>query len=151
MAGTPTAFNADAFDNASFQTGEAVVPVVVPPLTYGIGPKDYERRVRAKWDEIEARDELKAREAEELEQVRQIEETRRQLSDLQEKKRQTKTIAERKRKLQARIGQYEDELRNIRNTMLAITQEIERIRAEQEMQQTMANRRRLLLMLAAAA
>jgi chromosome segregation ATPase len=113
----------------------------------------YAAKVRAKWEEIEAIERaIAAKEEAEREKVRKQEEAKRQLAELEEKKRQTKTIAERRRKLEARIAAYQSEITDLRETMVALLEEIERARAAFELQQTIADRRRrMLLMIAAAA
>lgn len=118
----------------------------------GSRPKDYERRVRRKWEEIEEIERrIKAKEEAEREKIRKQEEAKRQLAELEEKKRQTKTIAERKRKLEARIEAYQSEITELRQEMIALLEEIERARVEQELQQTIADRRRRMLLLLAVA
>jgi hypothetical protein len=122
-----------------------------PILTYGLPPLS-PARVRAKYDEIEEIDRrLRAKEAAEREQVRKQEEAKRQLAELQDKKRQTKTIAERRRKLEARIEAYQSEIADLRTAMVAMLDEIERARVEAELQQTIVDRRRRMLLLVAAA
>jgi hypothetical protein len=124
---------------------------VVQPLTYGAGRLSPER-VRAKYREIEEIDrQFKAKEEAEREKVRKQEEAKRQLAELEDKKRQTKTIAERRRKLEARIAAYQSEITELRATMNALLEEIERARVEFELQQTIADRRRRMLLLIAAA
>jgi chromosome segregation ATPase len=113
----------------------------------------YAARVRAKYEEIEAIERhIQAKEEAEREKVRKQEEAKRQLAELEEKKRQTKTIAERRRKLEARIAAYQSDIADLRTTILVLMDEIERARVETELQQTIADRRRrMLLMIAAAA
>jgi chromosome segregation ATPase len=113
----------------------------------------YAARVRAKYEEIEAIERhIQAKEEAEREKVRKQEEAKRQLAELEDKKRQTKTIAERRRKLEARIAAYQSDIADLRTTILVLMDEIERARVETELQQTIADRRRrMLLMIAAAA
>jgi hypothetical protein len=126
--------------------------VALPVLTYGAGRLS-PARVRAKYEEIEAIERhIRAKEEAEREKVRKQEEAKRQLAELEEKKRQTKTIAERRRKLEARIAAYQSDIADLRTTILVLMDEIERARVETELQQTIADRRRrMLLMIAAAA
>jgi hypothetical protein len=140
----------DAWDAGGGGEGGEVGPSE-PALTYGLPPLS-PARVRAKWDEIEEIDRrIKAKEAAERESVRKQEEAKRQLAELAEKKRQTKTIAERRRKLEARIDAYQSEIADLRMAMVAMLDEIERARVEVELQQTIADRRRRMLLLIAAA
>jgi hypothetical protein len=122
--------------------------------TYGAAPHTLTReRVLRKYEEIEAIERhIQAKEEAEREKVRKQEEAKKQLAELEDKKRQTKTIAERRRKLEARIAAYQSEITDLRETMIALLEEIERARAAFELQQTIADRRRrMLLMIAAAA
>jgi hypothetical protein len=126
-------------------------------LTYGIGPLS-PARVRAKYEEFEEIDRrIAAKEAAERETVRKQEEAKRQLAELQDKKRQTKTIAERRRKLEARIEAYQSEIIDLRTAVIAMLDETERARVELELQQslqlqqTIADRRRRMFLLIAAA
>ncbi len=141
------------FGNRYFAPGaEEQAAAVAQVLTYGAAPLA-PAKVRAKWEEIDAIDRrIAAKEEAERENVRKQEEAKRQLADLEEKKRQTKTIAERKRKLQARIDAYEAEIADLRETIEAMLDEIERAKMafEAEMQLT-DRRRRMLLLIAAAA
>lgn len=153
MAGSPAAFDALSFDNAAFQTGAATT-VAARPLTYGGKPKkrEYESKVREHWERIEEIErEIKAKEQAEQENVRKQEEAKRQLAELEEKKRQTRTIAERRRKLESRIAAYQSDISELRTAMADLVGEIERARADQELQQTIADRRRRMLLLIAAA
>jgi chromosome segregation ATPase len=149
------AFRADTFAarflGGTVGGGTPTVVAAAPALTYGGKPLSRER-VEAKWQEIDAIERLiAANEEAARERVRQQEEAKRQLADLAEKKRQTKTIAERKRKLEARIAAYQSEIAELRATvddLLAEIEETERARAEAE---TIADRRRRMLLLIAAA
>jgi hypothetical protein len=150
-------FGATAFAHAvpsgflGWDEDAAVEESAAPTLTYGAGRLD-PRRVRAKYEEIEAIERhIQAKEEAEREKVRKQEEAKRQLAELEDKKRQTKTIAERRRKLEARIAAYQSEITDLRETMIALMEEIERARAAFELQQTIADRRRRMLLLIAAA
>jgi vacuolar-type H+-ATPase subunit I/STV1 len=145
-------FPAVYFGNRYFAPGaEAAAPVVVQPLTYGAAPLA-PAKVRAKYEELDAIDrKIQAKEEAERENVRKQEEAKRQLADLESKKRQTKTIAERKRKLQARIDAYEAEIEELRETIAALLDEIERAKMAFEAEMQLADRRRRMLLMIAAA
>jgi hypothetical protein len=148
-----TAFNAAAPSGfLGWDEEEAVADVPAPQvLTYGAGRLS-RKHVQTKYEIIEAIDRrIAAKEEAEREKVRKQEEAKRQLAELEEKKRQTKTIAERRRKLEARIAAYQSEITDLRETMNALLEEIERARAQVELQQTIADRRRRMLLLVAAA
>jgi hypothetical protein len=136
--------------------GFTYVSLARDELKYGIGPT--REQVLRKYEEIEEIDRrIKAKESAERESVRRQEEAKRQLAELAEKKRQTKTIAERRRKLEARIDAYQSEIIDLRAAVVAMLDEIERARAEFEqqqslqLQQTIADRRRRMFLLIAAA
>jgi hypothetical protein len=131
---------------------DAVAEAPAPQtLTYGAGRLS-RKHVQTKYEIIEAIDRrIAAAEEAEREKVRKQEEAKRQLAELEEKKRQTKTIAERRRKLEARIAAYQSEITDLRETMIALMEEIERARVAFELQQTIADRRRRMLLMIAAA
>jgi hypothetical protein len=136
--------------------GFTYVSLARDELKYGAAPHTLSpARVRAKYEEIEEIDRrIKAKEEVQREKIRSQQEAKRQLAELQEKKRQTKTIAERRRKLEARIEAYQSEITDLRTAMVAMLDEIEearRARVEFELQQTIADRRRRMLLLIAAA
>jgi hypothetical protein len=133
--------------------GAEPAPAQPAQPTYGAAPHTLDpRRVHAKYEEIEAIERrIRAKEEAEREKIAALEQEKRRLADLALKKRQTKTLLERRRKLEARIAAYQDEIAELRSAMAELLEEIERLQMEAELQQTVALRRRRLLLAVATA
>jgi hypothetical protein len=133
--------------------GEEPAPEQPAQPTYGAAPHTLDpRKVYAKYEEIEAIERrIRAKEEAEREKIAALEQEKRRLADLALKKRQTKTLLERRRKLEARIAAYQGEIAELRAAMVELLEEIERLQMEAELQQTLALRRRRLLLAVATA
>jgi hypothetical protein len=128
-------------------------PAPAQPAQPGAAPHTLDpRKVYAKYEEIEAIERrIRAKEEAEREKIAALEQEKRRLADLALKKRQTKTLLERRRKLEARIAAYQGEIAELRAAMAQLLGEIERLQMEAELQQTVALRRRRLLLAVATA
>jgi hypothetical protein len=156
VAGTlaATETGSDTFaGSGTVDGGEEPAPAQPAQPTYGAAPHTLDpRKVYAKYEEIEAIERsIRAKEEAEREKIAALEQEKRRLADLALKKRQTKTLLERRRKLEARIAAYQGEIAELRAAMAELLGEIERLRTEAELQQTVALRRRRLLLAVATA
>jgi hypothetical protein len=156
VAGTlaATETGSDTFaGSGTVDGGEEPAPAQPAQPTYGAAPHTLDpRKVYAKYEEIEAIElRIRAKEEAEREKIAALEQEKRRLADLALKKRQTKTLLERRRKLEARIAAYQGEIAELRAAMVELLDQIERLRTEAELQQTVALRRRRLLLAVATA
>jgi predicted nucleic acid-binding Zn-ribbon protein len=164
MSGSPAAFAAHAFNNAAFQTGPAASTASSP--TYGARPADaaeYERKVRAHYDRIEAlEDQRREREAEEQRIADRLADQQRQLADLEAKRarkaqeKRSAAAVKRRQKLAAEIERLEAELAQIGEQIAAviallIAAQEELAEAERARLLLADRRRRMVLLLAVAA
>jgi hypothetical protein len=143
----------NAADVTLTYTPAAAAPEQPAQPTYGAAPHTLDpRKVYAKYEEIEAIERsIRAKEEAEREKIAALEQEKRRLADLALKKRQTKTLLERRRKLEARIAAYQGEIAELRAAMVELLDQIERLQMEAELQQTVALRRRRLLLAVATA
>lgn len=145
------------------QVGGVTPPVVVstPPLTYGARPtSDYEARVRAHYDRIEALErDRREREAEEQRIEARLAEQQRQLSELEAKRarkaqeKRTAASVKRRQKLAAEIDRLQAERAEVAEQIagvIALLVAAQNELAEAEMAAAvLADRRRRMVVLLA--
>lgn len=147
-------FGARYFGDAYFGQGGDAVPVVVAvtPSQGGIGAKEYESRVRAWWNRIEAEQQAQTERRErvaELERQRAALEAKRAESRKKESERSAR--AKRRAKLVAEIEQVQREIvaaeTMIAELMALVTAQL----AEEQRLAVLSDRRRRMVLLLAAA